>query len=118
MDLSLRGKCKKMAEALANKDSSLTLARGHYICPLEGKMQHWWAKTKDGEIIDPTSRQFYSGGTMGEYVEFDGIVECGCCKMEAEESNAVFYGRYGFCSQKCMSAFLGLSKHQREEKQP
>ena len=113
MDLSLRGKCKEMAEALVSENASLILVRGHHICPIEGKMEHWWTKTKDGKIIDPTSGQFHSGGTLGEYVEFNGIVECESCKLETEESNAVFYNRYGFCSQKCVSSFLGLNKYKR-----
>ena len=113
MDMSVRGKCKEMAEALVSRDTSLTLVRGHYICPLEGKVQHWWAKTRNGEIVDPTKEQFHSSGTVGEYVEFCGIVECECCKMEVKESKAVFYERYGFCSQKCILAFLGLSKYQK-----
>ena len=113
MDMSVRSKCKEMAEALVNRNSSLILVRGHYICSLEGKVQHWWAKTKGGEIIDPTSGQFHSNGTVGKYVEFGGVVECECCKMEIEESKAVFYGRYGFCSDKCISIFLGLSKYQK-----
>ena len=40
--LIYRGKCKEMAEAAAAEDTSLTVVRGHYLCPIWGEQAHWW----------------------------------------------------------------------------
>ena len=39
------------------------------VCGHYDRRAHWWCKTLSGEIVDPTARQFASGG---EYVEFSG----------------------------------------------
>ena len=102
-----RGKCKEMSEALVEADATLTLVRGHYDCPLWGKQPHWWVKDQNGKIIDPTVKQFPSKGT-GEYVEFNGFVECAQCGKVTEEANASFDSNYAFCSGPCYGKFVGV----------
>jgi hypothetical protein len=102
-----RGKCKEMSEALVADDPSLTLVRGHYHCPVWGAQPHWWTKRPNGEVVDPTKRQFPSRG-CGEYVEFDGNLECSNCGKSIKEDDADIEGRYAFCSYTCHGKFVGV----------
>jgi len=106
--MKYRGNCKEMSESLVADNPSLTLVRGFYICPIWGEEQHWWTKTTDGEIIDVTSAQFPSNG-KGEYVEFDGMLQCSQCdKQIAENDINKSHGSYAFCSYECYGKFIGL----------
>lgn len=102
-----RGKCKEMVEELCKKDNSLTPVRGHYYCWSFGKQAHWWAVKPDGTIVDPTVEQF-PAPHIGEYVPFDGIIECANCGKRVTEERATFYGNYAFCSGACNMRFVGL----------
>ena len=64
------GKCKEICELMLKEFSELTLVRGHYYCAVWGSREHWWLKTSDDKIVDPTKIQFPSLGN-GEYVEWD-----------------------------------------------
>ena len=101
-----RGKCKEMSEALIDADPTLTLVRGHYYCPIWGEQPHWWTKRPDGTIVDPTKDQFPSHG-IGEYVEFEGKIECSNCGKQLTEDEADIEGRYAFCSYECHGRFVG-----------
>lgn len=104
-----RGKCREAVEALCKSDKRLTPVRGHYICPIWGKQAHWWATNSNGDIIDPTAKQFPSGG-IGEYIPFDGMVECAECKRQMREEDVKKYeSRYAFCSEVCFGRFVGVS---------
>lgn len=106
--LKYRGKCKAMCKALIATDPTLTLVRGYYDCPIWGRETHWWTKRADGTIVDPAKDQFPSRGT-GQYVEFDGMVECSeCGKRIREKEAACIDGRYAFCSGECYARFLGV----------
>lgn len=105
--IKYRGKCKEMSEALVAKDSSLTLVRGHYICPYWGSQAHWWTIKQDGTVVDPTAKQFPSKG-IGEYVPFNGFVECAQCGKEITEEEADFASNYAFCSYRCQGKFVGV----------
>lgn len=106
--LKFRGKCREMAEAAVLEDPTLRLVRGHYFCPLWNTEEaHWWCVRQDGSIFDPTARQFPSKG-LGEYVEFDGTVECAQCGKGIDEKDARSDSRYAFCSSACNMRFVGL----------
>lgn len=102
-----RGKCKPLCEEAVKQDPSLTLVRGHYICPFWGEMPHWWTIRKDGTVYDPSKAQFPSDG-VGEYVPFDGIVYCAECGKEMTEAEAEFESNYAFCSYTCHGRFVGV----------
>ena len=104
-----RGNCKVLSEKAIKEDPTLTLVRGFYHCPFWGKQHHWWTKRPDGTIYDPTKDQFPSKG-IGEYEEFDGIVECETCHKKIEEEYAIIQSKYAFCSQKCFGIFVGVIK--------
>lgn len=102
-----RGKCKELSEEQVRINPSLRLVRGHYHCPIWGEQAHWWCVKPDGTIVDPSKLQFPSKG-IGEYVEFNGKIKCAECNKEVMEEDAIFEGRYGFCSSKCVLKFVGL----------
>jgi len=80
-----RGKCYELSKEACEKDSSLTLVRGHYYCPVWNTVEpHWWTVRQDGSIFDPTSRQFPSNGS-GFYEEFDGMISCSECGKKIKE---------------------------------
>ena len=104
-----RGKCKEFSEQAVSDDPTLTLVRGHYYCPVWGEQPHWWTVREDGTIYDPTAEQFPSKG-LGEYVPFNGKVNCAECGEEVEEKDAYIdgNGHYAFCSGLCNGRFVGV----------
>lgn len=102
-----RGKCKEMSKVLVAADPTLTLVRGHYLCPAWGEQPHWWAKKPTGEIVDPTKDQFPSRGA-GHYIEFDGNVECSNCGKQMKEDEGSYESNYVFCSNECHGQFVGV----------
>lgn len=110
INYELRGKCKELSEALVTQDPTLRLVRGHYFCPIWGKQEHWWCESPEGKVFDPTKLQFPSGG-IGDYVEYDGFVECAQCGERMQEQDAHFEGNYPLCKNtNCAMFFLGLAE--------
>lgn len=107
-----RGRCREMAEAAVRADPTLILVRGRYICPIWNEQNHWWTIRSDGTIFDPTKDQFPSKG-IGEYVPFNGIVNCSQCGREGEEKEFSYEGNYAFCSDTCHMLFVGLGEYIR-----
>lgn len=105
---AFRGRCREMSDAACRSDSSLTLVRGHYYCPMWNTEEpHWWTVRQDGTIHDPTKDQFPSRG-LGVYTPFDGLVECADCGKQVKEEDADIEGRYAFCSYQCHGRFVGV----------
>ena len=103
-----RGKCKEMCEELVIKDPSLRLVRGHYFCPVWNTEEaHWWCVDIDGNIVDPTAKQFGSKG-LGTYTEFDGNITCEECGKVVKEEEAIIMGNYAVCSNECAMSLVGL----------
>jgi len=102
-----RGKCKEYVDKLCASNHDLKPVRGYYHCWSIGKQAHWWAVDSDGNIIDPTIKQF-PAPRIGEYEPFDGTCICAECGKEVDESVAKFDGRYAFCSYKCNGKFVGV----------
>ena len=108
------GRCKQLAEDACVDDPTLTLVRGHYICPYWGERAHWWCRRPDGTIVDPTVTQFPTEGAGAEYREFDGKVSCAECHKALAESEASFESNYAFCSTACHMRFVGLGEYVQE----
>lgn len=102
-----RGKCRELCKVEMDKDSTLTLVRGHYCCSAWGEQPHWWCVRADGTILDPSCRQFPSNGA-GVYVPLDGWVECSQCGKQIKEEDASFESNYAFCSGECRGRFVGV----------
>lgn len=106
--LKFRGRCKELAEAAAQRDTTLRLVRGHYFCPIwNSEEPHWWCEKPDGTIVDPSCLQFPSAG-LGVYTEFDGRIACAQCGKEITEAEAIFESNYAFCSSACFGRFVGV----------
>lgn len=60
----------------------LILVAGHIYDARYGKQAHWWLKTVDGDIIDPTASQFplishYEEWKPGDEVRVGKCMNCG-----------------------------------------
>jgi len=108
----LAGKCKLYCEAIVAADpaANWTLVRGHYFDPIWCRnREHWWLKSPDGVIYDPTREQFPTCGHLEDsYMEFTGVLECSQCYKKVKEEKAIIHGNYGFCSEACAMHFVGL----------
>lgn len=102
-----RGKCRPLCDALLLERPELKLERGTYVCPMWGDQAHWWLVDPDGEIVDPSARQFPSGGA-GLYIPFDGTVTCAECGKKGKEEDFGHESRYSFCSAQCHARFVGI----------
>lgn len=102
------GACSIMTTRMVEMFPELRRVRGHYLCPIWGRREHWWCVALDGTIIDPTVQQFPSGvtfpGTSGGKYEpwvegapepIGRCMECGayCWEGKSPSSNA--------CSLEC-----------------
>ena len=96
-------KCKEWAYAMVACFPELRLVRGHYVCPVEGKVPHWWCVTPLECIVDPTAIQFVSLGS-GEYIPYDESLPepTGKCLNCGE----LRYNDDGCCGPACHGAVL------------
>lgn len=95
------GKCEKWSEEMNKTFPELVRVKGFYHCPIWGRRTHWWLKTKDDIIVDPSKDQFPSKG-YGKYEELQDFeleerVPTGVCLYCGEE----VYKENIFCSDKC-----------------
>ncbi len=92
------GKCEELTKRMALAFPELHRIRGHYNCPIDGRLPHWWMLSPNGEVIDPTRNQFSSKG-QGRYEPHVGPEPTGTCLC----CGALVYDGQTFCSQKCLS---------------
>ncbi len=92
------GKCKEVCQRMMSVFPELIL----YICIVWGKREHWWLKTVNNTIIDPTSKQFPSNG-YGKYIEWkEGLEEpTGKCP----NCGGYSYNHKVCCSDICLTGF-------------
>lgn len=100
---SAYGHCAKATEGMVAVFPELIRVRGHYYDLSWGEREHWWCKTADGVIVDPTAHQFPSKG-MGHYEELDpnAPVPTGKCMGCGE----YVYNSDTFCSSSCETAVI------------
>jgi len=96
------GRCLEFSMKMKEVFPELKLVRGHYICYCWGKRDHWWLKTEEGVLVDPTKNQFPSKGS-GEYEEWcEGREEptgrCLNCRKYVYENE-------DFCCIECKEEF-------------
>ena len=100
------GQCSEASSRMVAAFPELARVRGHYYCVIWGEREHWWCKTSEGLVVDPTAGQFPSKG-HGEYVEWDEgspepigmCIDCGSYVYEDGYST-------NFCSRACERATL------------
>lgn len=96
------GACANVTRAMSKAFPELTRTRGHYICPIWGRRQHWWMVDVDGLVVDPTVLQFPSRG-LGEYEPWiEGAEEpVGKCMVCGSLSFPSKGGDDASCSEAC-----------------
>lgn len=105
--LVFRGKCKKACEALKQVLPELKLVRGYVILGDGTEEPHWWLKSPEGTVVDPTEAQFNS--PIAIYTEFNGSIRCEQCGEVIPEKDAIEVNNRAVCSGKCAMRLMGLS---------
>ncbi len=97
------GSCKEASAAMVAVFPELRQVNGHYFDPRWGEREHWWCVAADGEIVDPTARQFPSRG-FGPYVELDpnAKVPSGMCP----ECGGYAYDGETFCCESHAASYM------------
>ena len=103
------GKCAEATLDMQKVFPELTRVRGHYYCSSWGEREHWWLTDKDGNIVDPTARQFPTKG-HGVYDPWDESQPepTGICPNCGEYC----YNNDTCCSENCSreyAAYCGLT---------
>jgi len=103
------GMCKHTAELMHTQFPELIIVPGN-VETIDGKEGHWWLKTSDGEIIDPTRHQF-RGPLVYEAWTPDSLVQIGKCMNCGDEIwrkvptlNAYYH--QDFCNKECENDFM------------
>jgi hypothetical protein len=103
------GFCHSRSEAMKKAFPELILCRGYYSSPVDGSRGHWWLKTPEGEIVDPTVSQFVMGAA-GVYEEYDlaihGELPIGkCMNCGSEVFQSANPPSSCMCSEACAVSF-------------
>lgn len=105
------GFCHSRSEAMRKAFPELILCKGYYSSPADGSRQHWWLRTPEGEIVDPTASQFMMGdqGSYEEYsLELHGPLPIGkCMNCGAEVYASENPPASCMCSKECAESFEG-----------
>ena len=97
------GKCTDVTLQMSKVFPELKRIRGFYYCPIFGKREHWWLVDIYGNIVDPTKKQFPSGG-VGVYEEWiEGSNEpTGKCP----NCGGYCFNESYCCSQECHNEYV------------
>jgi len=103
------GLCHARAVQMQKAFPELILCRGYYSSPVDGVRGHWWLKTAEGEIVDPTVSQFAMGAS-GVYEEYDqevhGELPIGkCMNCGSEVFQSANPPSSCMCSEACAVSF-------------
>lgn len=115
------GKCESIVKQMSKAFPKLEVRKGFFHSCLWGQRGHWWLRTPDGDIVDPTGLQHPDGMLFPILVEkYEDLtdlsdeamvdrVPSGVC-MDC--GNPVYCGNT-FCNEECEAktmAYLGLEK--------
>lgn len=103
------GKCQQAAKAMQHQFPELRIALGHVETALWGLREHAWLVTADGEIVDPTAKQFpgilsYDEWKPGGEIEVGRCMNCGETIYEAVQSIEDVEPK-SICSDECAESF-------------
>lgn len=94
----LTGSCQRTSKCMAKEFPELILCRGYY-----NGHTHWWLKTVDGDIYDPTIVQFARYDYKEhEYEEYHGPDPIGKCYNCGEWVWTTEF--HGLCCEECKIA--------------
>lgn len=96
----LKNKCTKYSKEMAEIFPELRATSGWIVSKAGGKTEHWWTVDKDGNIYDPTVKQFsFEVSHYEEYLGPHPIGKCANCGDWVFETNSFCGG--GACSEDC-----------------
>lgn len=94
-------RCKEFCEAMLKEFPELALTRGYYFDFEWGQREHWWLTDPQGNVIDPTARQFPSKGcgfyepwNEGDPEPIEKCVVCGEYIYEGDSSHDEHISEY------------------------
>ena len=108
------GRCYAICQSMKKEFPELELRKGQFLSDHWGKRGHWWLRTSEGRIIDPTARQHPDGVNFPQDVskyedltdktdkELMEILPTGSC----HQCGSPVYKQEDFCSDKCRDATL------------
>ncbi len=108
-----RNQCSIATREMLKQFPELLRVRGWY-----GWTQHWWLKTANGEVVDPTAMQFSQPIDLSFYREFregidaEMIGKCPDCGEELWDKDPetlepiVYSCMKGFCSKECEHRYM------------
>lgn len=96
--------CQSYSSDMAEAFPELIRVRGYYDELIRGKTPHWWLKTKDGLIVDPTQSQFCGPNIPFFYEEIDESIPqpTGMCPNCGEYC----YNESYVCSPRCEKEYI------------
>jgi hypothetical protein len=98
---SAYGQCDEATARMVAAFPELKRVRGHYHCILWGERAHWWCVSPEGDIVDPTARQFPSRGGHYEPWQEGEPEPTGMCP----ECGGLCYEGASVCSDECGRAY-------------
>lgn len=107
---SAYGQCRKAVQKMIEAFSELREVKGHAETDW-GQRQHFWCETPEGDVVDPTRKQ-YPGGRVYAYEEAneDTLVVVGPCahcgegiRVPLKEAQQGY--RPELCSAECHDAY-------------
>ena len=96
--------CESYSQDMLKAFPELIRVRGHYDEIIRGKIPHWWLKTTEGLIIDPTKDQFSGPNIPFFYEEHDESKPEPTCKCP--NCGGFCYDGNTCCSKNCHNEYL------------
>lgn len=100
--------CAPASKEMQRRFPELQIVRGH-VETLGGWISHWWLKTEEGEIVDPTAKQFrgilgYEEWVPGEEIQVGRCMNCGD-EIWRSVQNLEITKQECICSDSCAKSF-------------
>ena len=105
------GRCMEATTAMQKQFPELRVVKGHVYCPHPwGKRGHAWCVDSEGNVLDPTVKQFpgifeYEEWKAGDEVRVGKCMDCGSDIWAQVESIDKEPARVTFCDSECESRF-------------
>lgn len=111
------GFCLSASSLMIKDFPELILCRGYTTDLYYNKRTHWWCKTIDGEIIDPTVSQFFKDGIEFDlkYEEYDEDLHGRLATGKCMDCGNYLYDDEQFCNDECEKATMDYLKTNRME---
>lgn len=108
----VRGLCRAAADEMVQTFPELRAVPGVAHTMNLGQHIHWWCEAPDGDVVDPTARQFVSEGGVSRYAELNLTSAEVCAQIRMGTCMNCGGDVYGyprkdtFCSEECEKDFV------------